>query len=73
MDKKDTPFIITILQDLSNITSLVNSHFKDESKTQSWLNSDNPLIGNIAPAELIFQGRTEKLMDFINSSLGENS
>lgn len=71
--KKDTPFIITVIQDLANITSLVNTHFKDEHKTQVWLNSENPLLGNQEPIEMIFKGRTAKLLKFIKNQLEETN
>ncbi len=65
----DTPFIITVIQDVSNITALVNTYFKDEAKTTQWLNTSNPLIGNVEPIQMIFQGRTEKLKKFIINQL----
>ncbi len=68
----DTPFIIQIIQDLANVSILVNSHFNDEKKTTQWLNSENPLLGNTSPADMIFQGRTEKLKLFIKNQLEGN-
>lgn len=68
----DKPFIISIIQDLANVSHVVNSYFKDEEKTQRWLNSDNPLLGDVSPVEMIFAGRTEKLLDFVKTSLDDN-
>jgi hypothetical protein len=67
--KNDVPFIIQIIQDLANVTQLVDNHFKDEQKTQTWLNSDNPLLGGLQPVDMIFQGRTEKLITHIKDQL----
>ena len=72
MNEENVPFVIKVIQDLADASSLVNSHFKDEKKTTIWMNSSNPLLGNKTPSEMIFENRTEKLMDFIKSSLIEN-
>lgn len=72
MKKEDVPFIITVIQDLSNISHLVNTHFKDNEKTTLWMNTENPLLGNQEPVEMIFKGRTAKLRKFIESQLEGN-
>lgn len=69
---KDEPFIITAIQDLTNISLLVNTFFKDEKKTTLWMNTSNPLLGDQEPTEMIFKGRTEKLRKFIISHLEGN-
>lgn len=63
--KNDKPFIITVIQDLANVSALVNTHFKDKKKTSQWMNSENPLLGGKEPVEMIFKGRTKKLINFI--------
>lgn len=73
MDKGNEPFIITVIQDMANISALVNKFFKDEKKTTQWLNTKNPLLGDVEPIEMIFAGRTEKLRDFITNQLNENN
>ena len=70
--KESEPFIITVIQDLSNVSQLVNTFFKDEKKTTLWMNTSNPLLGDQEPIEMIFAGRTEKLIDFIINQLGGN-
>lgn len=72
MKKENEPFIITVIQDLANISSLVNTFFKDNEKTTVWLNTENPLLGNQEPVEMIFKGRTSKLRKFIESQLEGN-
>ena len=69
---KKEPFIITVIQDLTRISTIVNSHFRDEKKTAIWLNTSNHLLGYKMPIEMIFEGRTNKLIEFIKSSLEEN-
>lgn len=68
----ETPFIITVIQDLSRVSQLVNTYFKDEKKTNQWLNTVNPLLGNQEPTQMIFAGRTEKLINFIENQLEGN-
>ena len=72
MKKEDTPFIITVIQDVAHVSSLVNTFFRDDKKTTQWLNTSNPLLGGQEPIEMIFKGRTEKLVDFINNQLEGN-
>jgi hypothetical protein len=51
---------------------LVNDFFKDEAKTKLWMETKNPLLGEISPIQMIQLGRQEKLLSFINSSLDGN-
>lgn len=69
MNKENEPFIITVIQDLANISSLVNTYFNDKEKTTKWLNTSNPLLGDQEPLEMIFKGNTEKLRKFIVSQM----
>lgn len=71
MKKENEPFIITAIQDMTNVTRLVNSFFKDEKKTTQWLNTANPLLGGKEPMEMIFSGQTEKLLNLIEDNLRE--
>ncbi len=59
----DTPVIIQIIQDLANITSYMNTQFKDEKKVTQWLNTKTP--AGKTPTELIFEGQTDKLREYI--------
>lgn len=52
--------------------SLVAQYFKDEHKTVLWFKTMNPLLGNIAPRDMIRIGRFKKLQGFILNALGEN-
>ena len=52
--------------------NLVGSHFNDLNKTMLWFQVSNPLLGNLAPRDLIRVGRFKKLMKFIQTALDEN-
>jgi len=52
--------------------ALVAQYFKDKQKTVLWFKTPNPLLGNIAPREMIRVGRFEKLRRFILNALSEN-
>lgn len=41
----------------------------DVAKTSLWFQLRNPLLGNLAPKDMIRFGRFDKLMDFINAGL----
>jgi len=52
--------------------ALVGQYFKDLDKTVLWFKVLNPLLGNIAPREMIRVGRFQKLFRFIQNALNEN-
>jgi hypothetical protein len=52
--------------------NLVGHFFKDRDKTMLWFQVPNPLLGNIAPRDMIRIGRFEKLLKFIQTALSEN-
>jgi hypothetical protein len=52
--------------------SLVAQYFKNEHKTVLCFKTHNPLLGNIAPRDMIRIGRFKKLQQFILNALGEN-
>lgn len=52
--------------------ALVAQYFRDEYKTVLWFKTPNPLLGNIAPREMIRVGRFRKLHRFIMNALLEN-
>lgn len=63
---------IDIIMDLQTVSRILYSHFGDKEKVALWLNTKNPLLGDQIPWEMIYQGRTEKLIDFITTSLEGN-
>ena len=63
------PFIITIIQDVVSITEYVNKLTNDEDATRTWLNSENSALNGKEPIELIFEGRTEEVLEAIKAQL----
>ena len=64
----EDPFIIRVLRDISDISYLLTQYFKDEDKTNLWLNSINPSLNNQVPSNLIFEGKSDQLKDFIKNN-----
>ena len=61
------------MREWANALNLVAEHFKgDGVKTSLWFTTPNPLLGNIAPRDMIRLGRYKKLFAFIYNSLSEN-
>jgi hypothetical protein len=52
--------------------NLVGGFFNDQNKTILWFQVPNPLLGNIAPRDMIRIGRFDKLLKFIQTALDEN-
>ena len=50
----------------------VGEYFKDLNKTVLWFKIPNPLLGNVAPRDMIRVGRFHKLFRFILQALQEN-
>jgi len=50
----------------------VAEHFKDPKRTILWFGTPNPLLGNLAPRDMIRLGRSKKLFRFIQTSLSEH-
>lgn len=47
-------------------------YFKDPDKTALWFHVPNPLLGNVAPRDMIRYGRFKKLHRFILNALDQN-
>ena len=55
------------------IFETVLKHFDGDTKvTAQWMATENPLLGNITPNQMMRNGRSAKLYKFIMESLGEN-
>lgn len=52
--------------------NLVGTFFNDGHKTMMWFRIPNPLLGNMAPRDMIRVGRYKRLMRFIVTALEEN-
>jgi len=52
--------------------NLVAQFFRNEQKTILWFKTPNPLLGDIAPRDMIKIGRFRKLRRFIQNALADN-
>jgi hypothetical protein len=61
------------LREWDTLLNLVAEHFKgDKEKTALWFTTLNPLLGNIAPRDMIRFGRYKKLFKFVLNAISEN-
>ena len=60
------------IQEWAIILNLVAQFFRDEQKTVLWFKTPNPLLGDIAPRDMIRIVRFKKLRQFILQALSEN-
>lgn len=60
------------LNEWAIVLAAVAQHFKDAQKTVLWFKIPNPLLGNVAPREMLRVGRFKKLHRFILNALSEN-
>lgn len=60
------------IQEWALALNLVAQFFRDEQKTVLWFKTPNPLLGDIAPRDMIKIGRFKKLRQFILQALSEN-
>ena len=62
------------LELIANICNLVAHHFAgDANKTALWFKTKNPMLGDIAPRDMIRFGRYDKLRRFIVGALADQS
>lgn len=54
------------------VLAKVADYFQDSQKTILWFRTPNPLLGNVAPREMLRVGRFKKLHRFIMNALSEN-
>jgi hypothetical protein len=60
------------LQEWAVALAAVGAYFKDAQKTVLWFKIPNPLLGGVAPREMLRVGRFNKLHRFILNALSEN-
>jgi uncharacterized protein (DUF2384 family) len=60
------------IKEWATALSIVAQFFKDETKTIRWFWTPNPLLGDMAPRDMIRIGRAKKLLKFISNALSEN-
>jgi len=61
------------LEQIANIITLVAEYFEgNPRKTALWFRTSNPMLGGIAPRDMIRYGRYKRLMKFINAAKQAN-
>ncbi len=59
--------------EISTIINIVAEFFEgDLAKTKLWFDTDNPLLGNMSPRDMIRYGRYKKLRKFIYNAIYGN-
>lgn len=58
---------------LDGINLLMDFFKGDDEKVKQWLHYPNALLGGITPAKMAEEGRSWKLLEFIKSSIEDNS
>lgn len=57
------------LDEIANICLIVAEFFEgDTMKTSLWFKTSNPLLGNVAPRDMVRLGRYKKLLKFIQDA-----
>ncbi|HEX4024112.1 MAG TPA: hypothetical protein VHX52_05330 [Steroidobacteraceae bacterium] len=59
------------MANLANICNLVFGFFDDDVKTKLWLQTPNPMLGNVSPRDMLRLGRYNKLLRFVTQALEE--
>lgn len=44
----------------------------DSKKAMTWMRERNPLLGGVSPRDMVANGRSDKLLKWVKSALGEN-
>ncbi len=71
-DKKIPKELQERIQEWAIAINLVASYFNNQEKTMLWFQMPNPMLGSIAPKDMIRLGRFKKLYKFIQTALDEN-
>jgi len=61
------------LENIANICNLVYQFFEDDVKTKLWLQTPNPMLGNVSPRDMIRFGRFSKLLRFVTQAMEEGT
>jgi hypothetical protein len=61
------------LENIANICNLVFQFFQDEVKTKLWLQTPNPMLGNVSPRTMLRLGRCTRLLQFVNQAMEDGS
>ena len=61
------------LENIANICNLVFQFFLDDVKTKLWLQTPNPMLGNVSPRDMIRFGRFAKLQRFVTLAMEDGA
>ena len=61
------------LENIANICNLVFQFFQDDVKTKLWLQTPNPMLGNVSPRDMLRFGRYAKLLRFVTQAMEEGN
>lgn len=56
----------------SEMLERVTSFFGDEAKARLWMQTPNPMLGDVSPVDMIVAGRYWKLNRFVTYALAES-
>jgi len=72
-DEKMPKELADRIEEWANLLNLVAGHFDgDLNKTTRWFAAQNPMLGNIAPRDMVRFGRYSKLLKFILNAVSGN-
>ncbi|MBI4056588.1 MAG: hypothetical protein HY399_03470 [Elusimicrobia bacterium] len=72
-DEKMPVDLIERIREWGTLLNLVAEFFQgDSQKTSLWFAMPNPLLGDVAPRDMIRSGRDKKLFKFVVTALSEN-
>ena len=66
--------VLEHLEQIGNICNMVAQHFEgDAHKTALWFKTKNPMLGDIAPRDMVRFGRYDKLRRFVIGALADQA
>lgn len=72
-DDKMSPELAERIAEWANLLNLVAGYFGgDPTRTALWFATENPMLGNVAPRDMIKVGRYNKLLKFVLNALSGN-
>lgn len=58
---------------IRHLLAYLDGFFGNPKKTNSWLNYKNPLLGGLTPKWMIENGKLDRVIKFVETSLRENN
>jgi uncharacterized protein (DUF2384 family) len=64
---------VGVARELAQALTILDEFFSgDKEKAETWLNTENTLLGGIKPIDMILQGRGWKLIKWMRASVEAN-